>query len=219
MLMQHMLVKLRHIQKVEPGRFLVQPRTRWDTIYSCVYSITSLFFNQSLDEYVTKGIIKPSILQSRVLMLALHHDLTSDLLKERGGDFDVEEFMVGAEPAIMSFTEKLHSLDTEITAFVRDQLKLLKKEEDSEEKSERNNEQENDVPTIDTEKTIIQKVSESNFSLSEELSNMMSSQLFNSYELFFTANVLLSNISGAPTKTHVPGSCTIIHVSKKCSMV
>jgi len=205
----------------EQYRYLVQPRTQWDTIYSCVSSIHSILFNQtSRDSFVDsidKGIIKPTILGQAVfgssLTLALHHDMTSDLFKERGGDFNIEEFMAGAEPALESFTETLYSLDNEKTAFVKDQLKLLKKEEDSEEKSERDNQQEHLVPDIDTEgiEKILQKMSESNSSLSEELSNMISSELLNACEMQFTASILHSYISGSPRIKYVPGSCTIVN--------
>eukprot|EP01083_Nonionella_stella_P269456 911692_1 len=204
----------------EQYRYLVQPRTQWDTIYSCVSSIHSILFNQtSRDSFVDsidKGTIKPAILSQSVfgstLTLALHHDMTSDLFKERGGDFNIEEFLVGVEPAIESFTETLYSLDNEKTALIKDQLKLLKKEEDSEAKSEKDNTQEHVVPAIDTEgiEEILQKVLESSSDLSEELSNMISSELLNACEMQFTASILHSYISGAPRIKYVPGSCTIL---------
>lgn len=204
----------------EKYRYLLQPRTQWDTIWSCASSIHDILFDRktrdSFVDSIDKGIIKPAILSKSIfgstVTLALHHDMTSDLFKERGGDFDIEEFMAGVEPAIESFTETLYSLDNEKTTFVKDQLKLLEKEKDSEEKSETDKKEAHLIPGIDTEglEKILQKMSESKSTLSEELSNMISSQLLNACEMQFTASILHSYISGAPRIKYVPGSCTIL---------
>lgn len=208
---------------------LVKPRSHWDTVSSAFATVVSLVSSQNdrdkFIETVDKGIINPSILGKAdmgvFMTFALHHDLNNDLFKRH--DFQVEEFMEGAEPALESFQETLYSLDKSILpAFIKNLKEALEDEaNDAEEEGEKSKDSIQSIATSTFANSTMtedklkrmedavlkgsdwkKKAEEEPDSLYAELSGMISDQLLKSCESQFVMSVMSCYMNKVPRMSY-----------------
>lgn len=134
------------LKSVDAARYkaqtLFQPRSQWDTLTSAFATTLSILSSQSdrdkFVETVNKGVINPSILgQSNMGLfktLALYHDLNNELIQKH--EFDIEDFLETAEPALERFNDVIHSFTKEeLPGFTKAMNKVAKEEKVPESKA------------------------------------------------------------------------------------
>jgi hypothetical protein len=208
------------------GKSILKPRSQWDTLSSAFATTLSILSSQSdrdhFVETVNKGIINPSIIGQAdfgfFMTLALHHDLE----KFKSYDFDVEEFVETAEPALERFQEVLYSLDNEVLPEFANEVSEMAKKQDGEVPPSVTNVQDlaEAMDTMqDIEKTLgeqavwKEKAEEDPDSLYGQLHAMVSEQLLDSCERQFKQSVLHCYMNQQPRMNYTLNSGAIQNVS------
>ncbi len=210
------------------SKSILKPRTQWDTLSSAFATTLSILSSQSdrdqFVETVNKGIINPSILGQAdfgfFMTLALHHDLE----KLKSHDFDVEEFVDAAEPALETFQEVLYSLDKEALPEFINELSDMMKEQDIGPPSSLNDMQ-NLAEVLgkmqEIEKNLAdhtawrEKADQDPESLHGKLHAMVSHQLLDSCERQFKQSVIQCYMNQLPRMNYTLGSGEISNVSRQ----